>query len=102
MSFQYVIALSVIVFIHNALWILYYVLPVDTADRKYVPGACCWPLTAASASLCVRVCVLLPTRAAVLCARLDLTAPSDLPAACCLLPPQACGGCSTPSSTPRT
>mmetsp|Transcript_8052 Transcript_8052/g.13652 ORF Transcript_8052/g.13652 Transcript_8052/m.13652 type:complete len:405 (-) Transcript_8052:1963-3177(-) len=37
-SFQYIIALCVIIFLHNALWILYYVLPVDTADRKYVPG----------------------------------------------------------------
>lgn len=37
-SFQYVIALCVIIFLHNALWISYYALPVDTADRKYVPG----------------------------------------------------------------
>lgn len=37
-SFHYIIALCVIIFLHNTLWIAYYLLPVDTADRKYVPG----------------------------------------------------------------
>lgn len=37
-SYQYIIALCVIIFLHNALWIVYYILPVDTVHRKYVPG----------------------------------------------------------------
>ena len=37
-SFHYIIALCAIIFLHNALWILYYILPVDSSERKYVPG----------------------------------------------------------------
>lgn len=37
-QYQAVIAVSVLLYLHSLLFTLYYILPVDDKDNKYVPG----------------------------------------------------------------